>query len=360
MDSKKRHPYEGLPDYQFWKKEPGILDPTHFDPITDTPFKIKEQDKVITAGSCFAQHVARYLSNNGFNHLITEKPHPLFDPETAIKHNYGTFAARYGNIYTTRQLKQLLQRAFSEFHPLQSVWELPSKNIVDPFRPQIQLNGFHSEMELTDDREQHLQCVREAFKQADVFVFTLGLTEGWVDPKDGAVFPIAPGIAGGHYSDKSAQYKNFNLTETVLDLEYSLDFIRRLNPDCKYILTVSPVPLNATFENRHVLLSTTYSKAVLRLAAEEVSKNNCNTEYFPSFEIVTSPYAKGQYFEADCRSVTPVGVDAVMRVFLNNYSVPFAKTANDARILRHEVADHLLTMEKALDVLCDEEAINND
>ena len=38
--------------------------------------------------------------------------------------------------------------------------------------------------------------VREVFETCDVFVFTLGLTEGWVSTLDGAVYPLAPGVAG--------------------------------------------------------------------------------------------------------------------------------------------------------------------
>ena len=33
-----------------------------------------------------------------------------------------------------------------------------------------------------------------AFRDLDVFVFTLGLTEAWVAKADGAVFPLAPGV----------------------------------------------------------------------------------------------------------------------------------------------------------------------
>ena len=34
----RNHPYLGLPDYQFWKNEPDILDPGDFDPVTRTSF----------------------------------------------------------------------------------------------------------------------------------------------------------------------------------------------------------------------------------------------------------------------------------------------------------------------------------
>ena len=52
-----------------------------------------------------------------------------------------------------------------------------------------------------------------------------------------------------------------------------LTFLERLfavNPAARVILTVSPVPLIATYADRHVLVSNTYSKAALRAAAEEI------------------------------------------------------------------------------------------
>ena len=114
----KRHPYVGRPDYQFWGKEPALQDPKLFDPVGTPSFQIDKSDKVVTAGSCFAQHVARFLANAGFNFLVTEQPHPLLPETMAARMNYGLFSARYGNIYSARQLRQLLQRAYGEFVPL--------------------------------------------------------------------------------------------------------------------------------------------------------------------------------------------------------------------------------------------------
>jgi len=42
-------------------------------------------------------------------------------------------------------------------------------------------------------RERHLKRVREVFSQAQIFVFTFGLTEAWVERRSGTVYPTAPG-----------------------------------------------------------------------------------------------------------------------------------------------------------------------
>lgn len=79
------------------------------------------------------------------------------------------------------------------------------------------------------------------------------------------------------------------------------------------------MPLTATYERRHVLVSTTYSKSVLRVVAEQVILERNWVYYFPSYEIITGSYAGGLYYEDDHREVNHIGVARAMRCFLQNY-----------------------------------------
>ncbi|CAL4869178.1 hypothetical protein MMA231_03469 (plasmid) [Asticcacaulis sp. MM231] len=354
------HPYTNKPDYQFWKRAGGIDSLSTLDPVTKCSFRISRNEPVITAGSCFAQHVAKRLSENGFNYFVCEKAHSLIPDSVALANNYGVFSARYGNLYTARQLKQLLQRAWGNHVPIENTWQLANGNFVDPFRPQVQPGGFISEAELNIDREQHFAAIRRGIKKMSVFVFTLGLTEAWADKRDGSVFPLAPGVAGGTYNPDIHEFVNFDLNDTLNDLRWSIKYLRRRNPNCKIIITVSPVPLNATAVDRHVLVSTVYSKSVLRIAAEDV----CNTfefcDYFPSYEIITAPHAGGVYFASDKRSVTEAGVDHVMGLFLKHYGDTDGATHQpESDDGREAVENHRTAMENVVRVLCDEEAIDN-
>lgn len=360
----KRHPYAGCPDYQFWRKEPGLADMALFDPVGTPSFRITEDDKVVTAGSCFAQHVARYLANAGFNFLVTEQPHSILTNDIAQHLNYGLFTARYGNVYSTRQLRQLLERSYGRFEPIDSAWQRPDGRWVDPFRPQILPGGYVSALEVQLDRQVHFDAVRRAIEELDIFVFTLGLTESWVDQRDGATYPLAPGVAGGTYDESIHRLSNFTVPEVAEDLQWSLDFIRARNPTAKFVLTVSPVPLNATAVDRHVAVSTAYSKSVLRVAAEQVVAANRLCDYFPSYEIITSPFTRSAYFEDDAREISAAGVKHVMSLFLKHYATahatgtkppPLAKTKPTSPISsnRTEQASRLMQ------VLCDEEAIDN-
>ena len=96
------------------------------------------------------------------------------------------------------------------------------------------------------------------------------------------------------------------------------------------LLTVSPVPLIATYENRHVLQSTTYSKAVLRAVAQEVCDSMALVDYFPSYEIITTHAHKGRYFKEDLRDVTWGGVENVMNVFKRHYLEGVSEVASNA------------------------------
>lgn len=356
------HPYIGLPDRQFWRKDPGIADPARFDPVSTPPFLLGATDRIVTAGSCFAQHLAAKLAKAGLHHFVTETAHPIFPPVVARAHNFGQFSARYGNVYTTRQLLQLLQRAYGTFVPREQFWRArDGAGVVDPFRPQIQPGNFLGPEELEADRRQHFARVREAIEKMDCFVFTLGLTECWEDTRDGAVFPLAPGVAGGDYDVGKVRFRNFDEVEAYGDLAQALTFIRKVNPAVKIILTVSPVPLNATFEDRHVFVSTTWSKAVLRIVAEKAVRAFENCAYFPSYEIITSPHVGARYYAEDRREVLPKGVAHVMRLFFRHY-VEQAKRgalAGGQRITRQTAPSPLEEMQRRSDILCDELALDN-
>jgi FkbM family methyltransferase len=345
------HPYQALPDYCFWRRSVARTEPDDFDPVIRGKFRIRRSHRIATAGSCFAQHIARRLAGAGFHYLVTEAAHPLV-AQDAEEYNYGVFTARYGNIYTSRQLVQTLKRAYDMFFPREDPWPAHQGRFIDPFRPRIQPNGFASLDELLADRRQHLAAIRRAVEQLDVLVFTLGLTETWVSRLDGAALPLCPGVSGGTFSETNYAFINLGVQEVVADLVEAVDLVRSKNPGARFILTVSPVPLVATMEDRSVLVSTTYSKSVLRVAAEEVAARYDAVAYFPSYEIITGSYAKARYFAPDLREVTEAGVSHVMRLFMKHYAedAPMEPLAEP----RESTGRNRRELEEIVAVMCDE------
>jgi GSCFA family/Polysaccharide biosynthesis enzyme WcbI len=351
------NPYAGVRPEQFWKNSVTNVVVDELDPVLSTSFKIAKTDKVATAGSCFAQHISRTLSDSGFNYFVAEdKPTGMSD-QAAKDLNFGVFSARFGNIYTVRQLLQLLKRTLGIFKPNDISWVRGDGRLVDPFRPQIEPDGFVDSPSLQASSDAHLKAVKEMFTEMDVFVFTLGLTEGWRSKHDGAMFPLAPGVAGGEMDFSRYEFVNFSVSEICADLYEFFDLLSVLNSKCRSILTVSPVPLIATYETKHALVATTYSKSALRAAAEHAAQSFKQVEYFPSFEIITGSYNRGAYFEPDLRSVTSQGVAHVMRVFMSHYAegAESLNTKPTATPLNNE--NKVARMPSLFDIVCDEEAI---
>lgn len=310
------NPYRNRPAYTFWKSGVSEQFTAGIDPVVPPPFIVARSEAVATAGSCFAQHIARTLVERGFNYLVTERFRGA--PGTHDE-NYGVFPARFGNVYTSRQLLQLFDHAYGLRVPKADAWRGTAGEFIDPFRPRVQAAGYPSIELLHADRQHHLAAVQRMFEGCQLFIFTLGLTETWMDAADGSAFPLAPGVVACDVADDAAVFRNLGVAEIVDDLNRFLDKFRAVNPTARVILTVSPVSLIATYEDRHVLVSTIVSKSILRAAADEICRQHQSVAYFPSYEIVTGPQTGGRFYAPDLREVTPEGVAFVMSIFARHY-----------------------------------------
>jgi hypothetical protein len=342
------NPYADAADRQFWSRAMTWPAPGQVDPVSRA-VRIGRDEPVGTLGSCFAQHMARHLARSGGHYLVTEPAPPGLSAEAATQGQYGVFSARYGNVYTVRQAVQLFDRAYGRFTPVDTAWARGDR-WVDPFRPQIDPAGHDSPAAVEAARVPHLAAVRAMFEQSRWLVFTLGLTEGWRSRRDGAVFPVAPGVAGGDFQPDEHEFVNFGVDEVRQDLDGFIARLREVNPACRVILTVSPVPLIATYEPRQVWTATTYSKSVLRVAADEAERRHDHVLYFPSYEVITSPAAGGRYYADDLRQVTEAGVRHVMRLFLQHCLNGDASTAT---------TPPTAPLQTTADVVCDEETIEH-
>ena len=361
------HPYRSAPEHTLWRRSVARPEPSKVDPVVALDIKIDRDAKVATAGSCFAQHIARYLRQSGFNYYIAEPGHPLIPESVRVENNYGLFSARYGNIYTARQLLQLFERAYGLFEPAEDCWKTAELSYVDPFRPSAQPGGFISEDEMRLDRRQHLALVREMFETLDVFVFTLGLTECWVSRADGAAFPICPGVEGGTFDETRHMFVNETVDDVVSEMTAFLMHLARVNPKAQVILTVSPVPLAATARrDQHVLTATTYSKSVLRVAAEMLRSRFDHVHYFPSYEIITGGFSRGAYYAADLRNVLENGVSHVMGLFMKHATsteatkskMPTAGTRSNVTASTSAANHYTAVSAHLVEVECDEAGLD--
>jgi hypothetical protein len=325
------HPYKQFPPRQFWQQ--AVSGTPWAEVLAHEPgkFSITASDVVASAGSCFAQRISRLIIDSGLDYRYFETPHPLVPAAEAATLGYKLFSCRYGNIYTTRQLLQLVKEALGITPPIQAVSATKAGHFVDLMRPNINSTGFESVEEAVADRAWHLQCVARMLAQCNVFIFTLGLTETWMDSETGVVYGSHPSVITHLPSPRPMKAHNLDYLECYNDLVEVFNLMRGINPGVRFILTVSPVALAATHQPHNVLVSTAYSKAVLRAVAGKFAQVLPCVDYFPSFEVFNLAQSFGQFLSEDLRDVSQRGVQVAMgnfkQMFLQGASAPVAAVA---------------------------------
>ncbi|MFZ5751636.1 MAG: GSCFA domain-containing protein [Pseudomonadota bacterium] len=350
MTTSSPNPYANLPARAFWRTgvaEPGIWG---LRDLWRSKWVLPRDARFATYGSCFAQHISRALQARGVAWLNAE-PAPGRTPAgLAEAWNYGVYSARTGNIYTAAQLLALVRMAAGIDDPdAAEVWP-DGAGWRDSLRPQIEPVPFASAEEARLSRRGTVRAFRRSIVEADVFVFTLGLTEGWENAVTGQPYPMCPGTAAGRFDPAVHRFVNYDYPRIRADLEAALGLMRTLNPALCVLLTVSPVPLTATASGGHVLTATTYSKSVLRAVAGDLAAADAATDYFPSYEIISAAPARGAFWEPNLRSVARAGVDLVM-------GHVFAGLDLSAPAIHGESADPVAEIEARMaaeDLVCEE------
>jgi len=309
------NPYQDLPPESYWRT--GVQIPAHdghgFPNLWRSKFPIDSATKIITVGSCFAQHISKWIKGNGFSWVDSEPGDAAIPMQDQEADGYGIFSFRTGNIYTPALLKQWIFQALRLEKEVDEFF-VSEGRYFDALRPLIPVNGYDLPAEVQAARQNTLDCIRKAIHESDLFIFTLGLTEGWKN-KQGYVYPLCPGTVKGEFKSAEHQFVNYSYQQILDDLNGAMDAIIKVNPRMRFLLTVSPVPLTATAEKQHILGATTYSKSVLRAVAGFLAHTRQDVDYFPSYELIAQFPTHGKFYESNLRSVKKEGVDFVMAHF---------------------------------------------
>ncbi|MEO5671494.1 MAG: GSCFA domain-containing protein, partial [Ramlibacter sp.] len=309
------NPYQDLPERAFWKLAVDGKQAAAIAQLWEPRFPIDRQTSIVTVGSCFAQHIGRALRGAEYRWLDAEPCAFLCESEREA-FGYGLFSFRTGNIYTAALLKQWLSWALGKSAVPTEIWQSQGR-WLDPFRPAIEPDGFESAEELLALRSQTLAAIRHAVHDADVWVFTLGLTEAWRNTQAGYWYPMCPGTVGGEFDPSTHAFHNFSHAEVTQDVRDVIALVRGVKPGARFLFTVSPVPLTATASGDHVLVATEHSKSTLRSVVGELVRMDGGLDYFPSYEIITGHPFRGAFFSDNMRTVKPEGVTFVMRHFFS-------------------------------------------
>ncbi|MDT8854186.1 GSCFA domain-containing protein [Paracoccaceae bacterium Fryx2] len=347
------NPYAGLPPRAFWRT--GVAEPGLFGlkDLWASKWQLPSDARFSTFGSCFAQHISRALVARGMNWLNAEPAPMRTPPKLAEAYNYGVFSARTGNIYTAAQLLTHVRMAAGEADPAAlEVWA-DGPGLRDSIRPAIEPVAFADAADLGLSRASMVRAFRRSITDAEVFVFTLGLTEGWENAATGQVYPLCPGTLAGQFDPAAHVFRNHRYPAILADLQAAFALMWAINPGLRVLLTVSPVPLTATAAGGHVLAATMYSKSVLRAVAGDLAADDARIDYFPSYEIISGAPTRSAFYEPNLRSVAHQGVDFVMSHFFAglDVSAPPVHGADPAaadrmKALRAEMAAEELVCEE--------------
>lgn len=268
-------------------------------------FPILDKETPIgSAGSCFAMEIAHRLQADGFNYIVTE---PYLHPTK----KFSNSCARWGTIFNTPSFRQLIEFALLNKDRPKIVWTFSKggkQKVFDPFREDIE---FDSEVEYLSSYEDHRIAAKKALTQAKVFVLTLGMNEVWQFKGGNEYCSRSPWRIASYVVRK----KILSVEENLAELQKMLDIWRAFNPELKLIVSVSPVPLHATFRanQQHIIAANCHSKSTLRIVADEFVRRNKNVFYFPSYETVM--YCTKNAWLEDQRHVSPEAVSNVMKLF---------------------------------------------
>ncbi len=283
---------------------------------------INKETAIGSAGSCFAWEISANLQTRGFNYIVTEPEHlpgrsdgvhtcdvKLGDPPRS--------SANWGILFNTPSFRQIAEKAFGERELPRLLTRVTQKlpngqcptYYVDPYREGV---IFDSVEAYEANYPCHIEASRQALVRSEYFVVTLGLNECWEYLPDQSVISRNPQELNIRFLLRP---RVLSVEENFDNIQRFFDIVRAHNPTFKLIVSVSPVPFMATWQgsDKHVVTANTHSKAVLRVAAEELARRNDGIFYFPSFEMVTVCTANP--WQPDLRHVTPKAVDRVMQLF---------------------------------------------
>lgn len=309
--------------------------------------------KVFTIGSCFARNIERELRANKIMTLTDgiQIPADFYevsaDPRAAM------------NKFNIPSILDELCRAFDpDANLINGLIPAGSDLWFDPATTSIRMMTIDEAIQLRTTVVETMQKIAEA----DVIIFTLGLVEMWRDRLTGLNLNTHPhpkavrfetglrqelarnlhqaqkNIEAARIGGKAPNNDDLALVEATTEdkLQSRFEFLRpeyadlvvdmhkivalctKVAPQAKVVITVSPVPLQTTMTPDDVVCSSTYSKAILRVIAEEMRQSYDHVDYFPSFEMVTNSPRSLAWLD-DQVHAHPDTVSKVTSTFVNEW-----------------------------------------
>lgn len=251
--------------------------------LPDQPF-IHAATRVTAFGSCFAENISNHLASIGF--------------DTSKQRAKNIYVSAMGEgLVNVHSIVQQFKWSLEGWAPPSNLW-----------------HGYNAEE--YDLSEEIRVGTRNIFLNTDVFILTFGLSEIWYDEPTGGVFWRA--VPMRHYDANRHKFRVCSFQETKEHIEEIISLIKKHVPHAKIIMTVSPIPLIATFRPISCITANSASKALIKAALDETIRElsadrRQDIFYFPALEAINECFPNR--FVDDGRHMHPMIVPAVMRLF---------------------------------------------
>jgi len=254
--------------------------------VPSRPF-ITKKDFISVFGSCFAEHVARFLE--GFGYQTSTKTESSRDVPI-VKHHSA--------LVTTFAIRQQLEWAWENRGAKENTWYESPDNFI------------------LQDENQKMRT-KALLDKTDIFIITFGLSEAWYHKKTGDVFWKA--VPSRSFDPDQHGFRVVSCQENIDNINKIVSLIEEHRPDAHIIITLSPVRLLATFRPVSCITANCASKAILRASIDEAirSRQGKKIHYWPSYEIMTEGYRDA--FQKDKRHPKPSLVSQMMHLFKKYY-----------------------------------------
>ncbi len=306
-------------------------------PSVTAGFRMSRRDTVYAIGSCFARNVEKALEGAGLRVLSRE--FDLGEIGESLEDG-ANFFNKYSIHSVLNELRWALER--DTFPGADAIYEIGPGRYVDAQLGMARLD-FPLETILAF-RQRYLDAMA-AVAEADVIVLTLGYVETWFDRKLGLYLNVAPPTQMIKADPERFEFRVLSYHDVLEGLEelHALLMRHRSKP-LRMLVTVSPVPLLATFRDMDVLVANAYSKSVQRAALDEFVLGKDGVDYFPSYEFVTLSNPTVAWSRGDYRHVSQDVINRIMDNVIRSYVD--AGTEEDNRLSREALLSSVRMMLK--------------
>jgi lysophospholipase L1-like esterase len=256
-------------------------------PISKYIFPIDYNSKIVLLGSCFAQNMAEKFEYFKFQNYVNPFG-IIFNPISLEK------------VITRSVRKKYFEESDLFFH--NELWH--------SFEVHSQLSNTSKET-LLESLNALLNQTHSELLSASHIIFTLGTS--WVY-RNIATNEI---VANCHKVPQNQFTKELLSVEAIEEsLKEIIQQIQSINPDCKFIFTISPV--------RHIkdgFVENNRSKAHLICALQQLLSDlaTSNLNYFPSYEIVNDELRDYRFYAQDMLHPSQTAIDYIWIKFFENY-----------------------------------------